>query len=133
MTIGESRPGEMIVLKDETGFAGKEIEREMLNSIIHCRVRETLEVLRSQLDEAGISLEYLGAGLMLTGAVVPRLRQQAVDWSANRKAKPSRSFFTFLSIRLMLQLCQPVSTKGNHKRVAMATSWFRPMTTSVEF
>lgn len=67
VTIGASRPGEMIVLKDETGFAGKEIEREMLNSIIHCRVRETLELLRSQLDEAGVGLEYLGAGLMLTG------------------------------------------------------------------
>ena len=38
--LGGSRPGEVIVLKDETGFAGKEVEREMLNTIIHCRVRE---------------------------------------------------------------------------------------------
>ena len=39
-----------MVLKDETGFAGKEIEREMLNTIIHCRVRETFELLKRELD-----------------------------------------------------------------------------------
>ena len=44
--LGSSRPGESIVLKDETGFAGKEVEREMLNTIIHCRVREAFELLK---------------------------------------------------------------------------------------
>ncbi|MCE9610113.1 MAG: cell division protein FtsA [Chthoniobacter sp.] len=63
--LGVSPPGERIVLKDETGFAGKEIEREMLNAIVHCRARETLELLKRQIDES--YLPYLGAGLMLTG------------------------------------------------------------------
>ena len=64
--LGSSRPGETIVLKDETGFAGKEIEREMLNTIIHCRVREAFELLKKRLDDDG-NLPFLGAGMMLTG------------------------------------------------------------------
>ncbi|MDR3404366.1 MAG: cell division protein FtsA [Chthoniobacter sp.] len=64
--LGSSRPGESIVLKDETGFAGKEVEREMLNTIIHCRVREAFELLKKQLEEEG-NLPFLGAGVMLTG------------------------------------------------------------------
>ena len=56
----------MILLKDETGFAGKEVMREDLNSIVHCRVRETFELLKRRLDEGG-HLPYLGAGVMLTG------------------------------------------------------------------
>jgi len=64
--LGNSRPGEVIVLKDETGFAGKEVEREMLNTIIHCRVREAFELLKKRLEEEG-HLPFLGAGLMLTG------------------------------------------------------------------
>jgi len=64
--LGNSRPGETIVLKDESGFAGKVIEREMLNTIIHCRVRETFELLKKRLDEQNY-LQFLGAGMMLTG------------------------------------------------------------------
>ncbi len=66
VVLGQSHPGEMVVLKDETGFAGKEIEREMLNTIVHCRARETLELLKRRLDEED-HLPYLGAGIMLTG------------------------------------------------------------------
>ena len=66
VTLGESQPGETIVLKDETGFAGKEVEREMLNTIVHCRARETFELLKRRLDEEN-NLPYLGAGIMLTG------------------------------------------------------------------
>ena len=64
--LGNTRPGESIVLKDETGFAGKEVEREMLNTIIHCRIRETFELLKRQLDEENY-LHFLGAGMLLTG------------------------------------------------------------------
>lgn len=63
---GHSPPGDVIVLKDETGFAGKEVPREMLNAIVHCRVRETFELLKRRLD-AENHLPYLGAGVMLTG------------------------------------------------------------------
>ncbi|HET6408882.1 MAG TPA: cell division protein FtsA [Chthoniobacteraceae bacterium] len=64
--IGGSQKSEYIVLKDETGFAGKEIEREMLNTIVHCRVRETFELLKRELDQYGF-LPYLGAGMLFTG------------------------------------------------------------------
>ncbi len=64
--IGKALPGEFVKLKDETGFAGKEIEREMLNTIVHCRVRETFELLKKKLDTDNY-LHFLGAGMMLTG------------------------------------------------------------------
>jgi cell division protein FtsA len=64
--LGASTPGEVVVLKDETGFAGKEVEREMLNTIIHARLRETFELLRRELDQYNF-LSYLGAGVLLTG------------------------------------------------------------------
>lgn len=65
--LGQTMPGERIVLKDETGFAGREIEREMLNTIVHCRVRETLELVKKRLVTSGAQLDYLGAGVQLTG------------------------------------------------------------------
>lgn len=64
--LGASMPGETVVLKDETGFAGREIEREMLNTIINCRVRETFELLKRQLADTS-QLDFLAAGLLLTG------------------------------------------------------------------
>ena len=66
VTLGNSMPGETVVLRDETGFAGKEIEREMLNTIIHCRVRETFELIKREIDTMHCT-EFLGAGLLLTG------------------------------------------------------------------
>jgi cell division protein FtsA len=64
--LGNSLPGETVVLKDDHGFAGKEIEREMLNNIIHMRMRETFELLKRDL-EAQDFYDYLGAGIVLTG------------------------------------------------------------------
>ncbi len=64
--IGGTIPGAAVVLKDEHGFAGREIEREMLNTIIHMRVRETFELLKRELDK-GRYAAYAGAGMVLTG------------------------------------------------------------------
>ncbi len=64
--LGNCLPGEMILLKDDSGFAGKEIERETLNTIIHLRVREAFELLKRRLDEEPY-LGYLGAGTFITG------------------------------------------------------------------
>ena len=64
--LGNCRPGETILLKDDSGFAGKEIERETLNTIIHMRVRESFELLKRRLDEEPF-LNYLGAGVFITG------------------------------------------------------------------
>jgi cell division protein FtsA len=64
--LGNCLPGEMILLKDDSGFAGKEIERETLNTIIHLRLREAFELLKRRLDEEPY-LGYLGAGIFITG------------------------------------------------------------------
>lgn len=66
VTLGNALPGEAIYLKDETGFAGREIEREMLNTIIHVRIRETFELLKRTVD-AEPYLPMLGAGVFITG------------------------------------------------------------------
>jgi len=65
-TLGNCLPGEMILLKDDSGFAGREIEREMLNTIVHLRMREGFELLKRRLDEEPY-LNYLGAGIFITG------------------------------------------------------------------
>ena len=64
--MGEAKPGEMIVLKNDAGFSGKEVEREMLNTIIHARVRESFELIRRQIEQE-VPLHLLGGGVMLTG------------------------------------------------------------------
>src|SRR5213082_761722 len=64
--LGNCFPGEMILLKDDSGFAGKEIERETLNTIIHLRLRETLELLKRQLDEESF-INFIGEGIFITG------------------------------------------------------------------
>src|ERR1700738_1910070 len=66
VTLGTAFPGETILLKDETGFAGREIERESLNQIIHYRLRETLEIVKRKI-EADQNLHYVGAGVFITG------------------------------------------------------------------
>ena len=64
--LGTSLPGEKIVLKNDTGFSGKEVEREMLNLIIYSRLKELLEHVHKGL--AGeVPDHLLGAGIMLTG------------------------------------------------------------------
>jgi len=65
-TLGNCLPGETILLKDDSGFAGKEIERETLNTIIHLRVREAFDLLKRGLEEEPF-LNYLGAGVFITG------------------------------------------------------------------
>lgn len=64
--LGKSMPGEKIVLKNDTGFSGKEVEREMLNLIIHSRLEETFQLLRKSVFSE-VPEHQLGAGVMLTG------------------------------------------------------------------
>ncbi|MEP7070918.1 MAG: cell division protein FtsA [Verrucomicrobiota bacterium] len=65
-TLGNCLPGETVVLKDDSGFAGKEIERETLNTIIHLRLRESFELLKRQLDEESF-INFVGEGIFITG------------------------------------------------------------------
>jgi cell division protein FtsA len=64
--LGKSLPGEKIILKNDTGFSGKEVEREMLNMIIHARLEELFILLRKRLT-GEVPEHLLGAGIMLTG------------------------------------------------------------------
>src|SRR4029077_12026681 len=64
--LGNCLPGETILLKDDSGFAGKEIERETLNTIIHLRLRETFELLKRTVEEEPF-INYAGAGIFITG------------------------------------------------------------------
>jgi cell division protein FtsA len=64
--LGNCLPGETILLKDDSGFAGKEIERETLNTIIHLRLREIFELLKRTIEEEPF-INYVGAGIFITG------------------------------------------------------------------
>ena len=64
--LGNCLPGETVLLKDDSGFAGKEVEREILNTIIHLRLRETFELLKKRLEGEPF-LNYLGEGIFITG------------------------------------------------------------------
>src|SRR5438067_5975004 len=64
--LGNCLPGETILLKGDSGFAGKESERETLNTIIHLRLHETFELLKRKLEEEPF-INYAGAGVFITG------------------------------------------------------------------
>src|SRR3982751_4911690 len=66
VTLGNCLPGETILLKDDSGFAGKEIERETFNTIIHLRMREVFDLLKRQLEEESF-INFVGAGIFMTG------------------------------------------------------------------
>lgn len=64
--LGNCLPGERVTLRAEHGFAGMEVEREMLNTIIHMRLRETLELIKADLEKEKY-FDYLGGGVVITG------------------------------------------------------------------
>src|SRR3954453_8893551 len=66
VTLGNCLPGETILLKDDSGFAGKEVERETLNTIINLRMRESFELLKRKVNEESF-INYIGAGIFITG------------------------------------------------------------------
>ena len=63
---GVGKPGEVIVLKNDAGFSGREIEREMLNLIINARVKEIFNLVRKSVEKE-VELERLRTGVLLTG------------------------------------------------------------------
>ncbi len=65
-TLDNVLPGETISLKDDGNFAGRDVERGTLNTIVHLRLREALELVRRDLEDKRL-LDYLGAGVFLTG------------------------------------------------------------------
>ncbi len=64
--LDEARPGETIILKNDSGFSGCEIERANLNRIIHARVRELFELVYKDIANH-CDLDLVRSGVMLTG------------------------------------------------------------------
>ena len=59
--------GGTISLQNDPGFMGCEIDRSSLDTIIHLRVREIFELIRSDIDSAGEGMLGLIRGVMITG------------------------------------------------------------------
>lgn len=55
-----------VTLPADVGFEERSIGCKALQTVINARVDETLRIVRSRLDDAGV-LPHLGAGLILTG------------------------------------------------------------------
>ena len=90
--LGNCLPGETVVLKDDSGFAGKEVERETLNTIIHLRVRETFELLKRTLDEESF-INFIGEGIFITGGCsllrgIDNLAEEIFEIPARVVARP---------------------------------------------
>lgn len=86
---------DLIHLKADAGFAGAEIEREMLDTIIHCRMEEALQLVRRALEKEGW-LEMLGAGIVLTGGGsqlrgIIELAEEVFDLPARLAFEPGMS------------------------------------------
>lgn len=64
--LDEAQPGQTIILKNDSGFSGCEIERANLNRIIHARVHELFELVYKDIA-AHCDIDLIRAGVMLTG------------------------------------------------------------------
>ncbi len=64
--LSTALPGDTITLKDDGNFAGRDIERSTLNTIIHLRLREAFTLVKKEVDAHGL-MNFLGAGVFLTG------------------------------------------------------------------
>jgi len=64
--VGGYPPGEKITLRNDTGFSGKEVDRELLNMIINARVNELFKILKKRIHEV-VPEHLLGSGVLLTG------------------------------------------------------------------
>ncbi|MGH8047188.1 MAG: cell division protein FtsA [Chthoniobacterales bacterium] len=62
----EAQPGDTIILKNDSGFSGCEIERANLNRITYARVRELLELVKRDIT-GQCDLDLVRSGVMLTG------------------------------------------------------------------
>lgn len=65
-TMDGIKPGDRIILKYDTGFSGREVDRRTLNLIIHARLHELFTILRKRVQEV-VPEHLLGAGILLTG------------------------------------------------------------------
>ncbi len=78
--VDDAIPGETIILKNDSGFSGCEIERASLYQIIDSRIRELFHLVRRDCD-AHCDLNLIRAGVFLTGGCsqLPGLPQVAEE------------------------------------------------------
>jgi len=62
----EEQDGDFVKMEDDPQFAGRQVDRGLLNQIIHSRVRENFEFIQAKLARTG-DLDRVGSGLYLTG------------------------------------------------------------------
>ena len=65
--LDPSLRGERIVIEAEPEFRGRVVERELLNTIVHHRVRQAFGLVKCRLVNSGMRLDSLLAGVHLTG------------------------------------------------------------------
>src|SRR5256714_92587 len=129
VVLGNCLPGETILLKDDSGFAGKEIERETLNTVIYLRVREIFELLKRTLDEESY-INYTGAGVFITGGCsllngIDHLAEEIFEMPAHVAHAQTMSGLTsafenpqFSSAIGLLKYAQAVQTDRPRRRFA---------------
>lgn len=64
--IQSAMPGETIILKNDLGFSGCEVERSVLNRIIYARIRELFELVEKDITQH-CDINLVGSGVMITG------------------------------------------------------------------
>lgn len=64
--VEAAQPGDTIILKNDSGFSGCEIERINLNRIINARVEEMFQLVRQDIA-THCDIDLVRAGVMLTG------------------------------------------------------------------
>ncbi|MEM6910465.1 MAG: cell division protein FtsA [Verrucomicrobiota bacterium] len=63
---GRAEASENVYLEDDMQFVGREIERELLDSIIQSRIHEIFDLIKKRLQPTGY-LDRLSSGIFLTG------------------------------------------------------------------
>jgi len=95
---GDPGVSEIISMPDDTGFVGRDVERELLDSIINARLGETFELLYDQL-EARNGFDGVGAGVFLTGGTskmrgIDRLAEEIFRMPVHRSSSKHVSGLT---------------------------------------
>lgn len=64
--LPEPPTGQRIHLEDDKGFAARDIDRDLLNEVIYCRVREMMEKIKAQVGRV-VDPRQVATGIYLTG------------------------------------------------------------------
>ncbi|MGF1657582.1 MAG: cell division protein FtsA [Verrucomicrobiales bacterium] len=85
--MNEVQQGEVIRLVDDPAFAGKEVDRYLLNEIMRARVEEMLKLIRTRIEK-DVDMSVLVSGAFITGGCarmrgLEALVEEVLDVPAN--------------------------------------------------